>query len=199
MYGLFVGWVQWYYSPIFFAAGVVAICLAHARGRGHAAAWMVMGLAVLYTLAFGWLPAPEGLPSWLTKGIWAYVVHPVYPNAVFLSLVLLLAALIVHLRWLVGMAMAPSVTIGLVEASQTVQGWRHGKAVGMLLGAFGLLGAGAALQWWQERRGSNGERPMARTGQEGVGHGCPHEDTPSGATADGDTSGPGLSFEAPGT
>jgi hypothetical protein len=199
MYSFFVDWAQWYYSPIFLAAGVVVVSLAYARGRRTIAAWTAMGLAVAHALVFGRLPVPEELPNWMTQGLWRYVVHPVYPDAVFVSVCLLLAALIVHRRWLVGVAMAPSVSIGLVEVTETVQGSREGRVMGMLVGAFCLLGVGAAMQRWAEQRRRSADQPTDEPGQNGSARYPSQEAESSRTTVNGDADGPTLSFGSPET
>ncbi len=156
MYGFYLDWVQWYFSPIVVAAGVVIVCLSAAWGRGHHLAWGVMGLAVLHTATVAWLPVPEGIREPCSYGLGSYLIHPLYPSGSLGCMMLLVGGLLVGQIWLAALAVVPPACLFLYEAGSAVRSWRHARGVGVLVGAFGLLGCGALLQWLEERRKADG-------------------------------------------
>ena len=153
MRGLYVDWAQWYYSPIFLAAGAVAVALSQVTNKRHDAAWVVMGLAVIHTLVLWNVPAPKGLPIGWRSGLAVCVVHPVYSSGLFVSALWGVSALLLHRLWLYGLACLAPIVAGIVRLAHAALTLRHGKGVAMLGGAFALLGLGIALQWWQEHYG----------------------------------------------
>ena len=151
-YGLFVDCAQWYFSPIFLAIGVVAVGLGHASGRRVHETWMIMALAVVHAVAVRGDPVPDGLPETWRTGSMAWLVDPAQPSAVFASAMLAALGVMLHRGWIFCLAFVAPAMAAMTRTSHAVWTWRHGKGFVMLLGAFALLGAGAAIQWWQEHR-----------------------------------------------
>jgi len=152
-YGLFVDCAQWYFSPIFLAVGMVAVGLGHASGKRVPEAWMVMALAVVHAATASGDPVPDDLPETWRTGAAACLVDPVRPSAVFASVMLVGLGLLLRRGWLISLAFVAPAVSAATQTGQAVWTWRHGKGFAMLIGAFALLGAGVAIQWWQEHRG----------------------------------------------
>lgn len=160
MWGLFVYWAQWYFTPIFLAGGVVAVSLGAARGRGRTAAWMFLGMAVLHA-AVAWQDrVPILLPLPRPQSAAAYAVHPIYPSGAFLCLLFVGSGLLLRRLGLFSLSLVPPAVDGITRTVQAMWTWPRAKGVLMLLGAFALLGAGAAVQWWQEQRRSARPAPL---------------------------------------
>ncbi len=150
MWALGIEWAQWYFSPIFLAAGVVVVLLSHTRKSRYALAWAAMGLAVLHTLKAYHDPVPSYFPiDWHTQ-MGAFAYYPFQAYGLFTCLLLALGALITNQMGLFGIALVLPAGVGLTRASQQVWHWQYGKGIILLLGAFLLLGLGAILQWLQE-------------------------------------------------
>ncbi|HUU59914.1 MAG TPA: hypothetical protein VMZ50_10240, partial [Phycisphaerae bacterium] len=96
--------------------------------------------------------APSDLPATWRSGIGAYIVHPIIPSGVFVSLLLALTGLLLRRAWWFVLASAAPGIAACTKAVQTMLRLRHGKGLSLLAGAFVLLGAAAGLQWWRERR-----------------------------------------------
>ena len=148
----FVHWAQWYFSPIWLGVGAVAVSLSHARGRRRRLAWFVMVLAVAHASLVWPEAAPSDLPATWRSGIGAYIVHPIIPSGVFVSLLLALTGLLLRRAWWFVLASAAPGIAACTKAVQALLRLRHGKGLSLLAGAFVLLGAAAGLQWWRERR-----------------------------------------------
>lgn len=154
MYGLYVDWAQWYFSPVFLATGVVAVSLSCACGKRAQEAWFAMAIALIHSLVASLTPIPQELSnSWLA-GSFPHAVHPLFASGAFVSVVFGAAGLLIARWWLLSLAFVAPVLAGIVEAVRAIHRWPHGRGICMLLGAFLLLGAGAFLQWWQQRRES---------------------------------------------
>jgi len=149
MWGLFVEWSHWYFSPILLAGGVVCVCLSHACQRRRLEAWALMIMLICFVIAVSADPIPSQFPSQWQQGVGAYAVHPIYPAGVFLSVLLAAAGLLIQNWWLFGTAWVAPVSTVAFKATQAVWEWPHGKGVALLIGAFVLLAAGALLQWWK--------------------------------------------------
>lgn len=167
MWGLWVDWSQWYFSPVYIAIAVVAVALSIAAGRGRALAWGAMGLAGLHFIITYSGIRPEHLFAGWKGGAANYVLHPLYPNGAFFCVMFAASAYFLRYRlfWLVAAvlpvtlgaykllaAMAVPVSTGTQGVVDSIRDSKYGKGVALLLGAFVLLGAGVALQWRREQR-----------------------------------------------
>ena len=153
MWGMFVDWADWYFSPIFLALGIVAVSLSHSCRLRYRAAWVVMILAVLYAVVVCRDPVPRKLSmEWLMGWATTYITDPIYTSGVFVPLLFLFAWLLLGHWWMLVLALAVPFTFLMAKASRIIWTWRHGKGVALLFGAFISLGFGVALQWWQERK-----------------------------------------------
>lgn len=171
MWGLWVDWSQWYFTPIYVAIAVVAIALSLAARRWRAHAWALLVAAAVYFLITYTEALPEHMPSGWTRGVGAYILHPLYPNGVFVSVLFAAAALAVRHKALWMAAAVVPVAAGLYKLAQTLAkpvstgsekaldaifASRYGKGVALLLSSFLLLGAGVLVQWHRERRKAAG-------------------------------------------
>ena len=157
MWGQFIDWRAWYFSPIAVATGVVLVGLALSRRQRVPEAIVALVVAMIWTGAC-WQIAradpslPEKLPQAWRAGAAAYLVHPALPSGVLLTALLVLAAASVRNIWLLVSSAGPAALAGLAKGVKLLLLWRHGKGVAMLIGAFVLLGAGAMVQWLRTRR-----------------------------------------------
>jgi len=164
MWGLFVDWAQWYFSPIFLAIGVLAITLSHISGKRYAETWAVMGMTIMHAVLASHDGLPKEFPS-VTQGVLAYLVHPLYPSGLFVSILFALNWILMQQWWFLCLALVAPVSAGAAKISQTLWNSRHGKGIAIVLGAFLLLVIGAGLQWvqvhWEQRRskGQEGQNP----------------------------------------
>ena len=162
---LSVDWAQWYFSPVALAVGVVAVAITHARGAGMREAWILLGLAAVYAASTAGLPLPDQFPSAARAGLWAYVIHPVYPPAVLASAMMVGAAFVTRRWWMLGVAAACPVAAGVVKAVAAIWSWRYAKQFLLVFGAFVLLAGGGLLQWLGVRQSE--ARGQAGTGAQG--------------------------------
>ena len=95
----------------------------------------------------------------LVGGIWVLVdpFHRVGGRTVHLYMTLgafeaYIWMLLVLGRWQMRKGLAAPAGAGTVETVRFLRDWPYGKGAAMVLGAFALLGMGAGLQWWQQRR-----------------------------------------------
>ncbi|MBN1344000.1 MAG: hypothetical protein JXQ73_15050 [Phycisphaerae bacterium] len=151
----FVGFTAWYVTPIALAYGVVAVALSSACGRGYHAAWAMMGTAVMYSVVAAGSSAPADLPANWLHGPLSRPRYPLYASWAFASAMLAVTGVLLWRAWFVVLSLAAPAVAGMMESTSAVVRWRGGKGFTMLLGAFALLGLGAALQWWQQRRGGS--------------------------------------------
>lgn len=152
MWSMFIGWAQWYFTPVFLAGALASVCLAHARKRHLTASWLLVAAAVAHAVAAAAGPAPGLLPVDRIEAVIPYATHPLYPSALLATLTLTVAVSLLRRRWFLAAALAPPAAVGTAETVRILRSSPYGKGAAMLLGAFALLGLGAAMQWWQERR-----------------------------------------------
>lgn len=152
MYGAFVDPAWWYFSPLVLAAALVGIALAHATRRGCPYAWLAFATAGFYCLAAATDNVHPPLP-----GAWQHLpanllAQPLYSPAGFgLLLLLIIGALLKQIGFIL-LAVALPLGYGSVLTAKAISTKTYGKGLSVLAGAFALLGAGAALQWYQHRR-----------------------------------------------
>ncbi len=149
MWGLFVDWAQWYFSPIFLAAGFVVVALSIGTVSLRRYAWALFGLTILHALAAAHSQLPDDFPTgWFAE----YFVNPYYTGGVFIILLLAGGAMLLERWWLLAPALAIPASVGTFQSVQIIWNCRHGKGLTLLLAAFILLAVGVTLQWLQEKR-----------------------------------------------
>lgn len=161
MWGLYVDWAAWYFSPVGLAAAMLVICLSIVTGRQYRPAWLFLLMAIGYTLIASGAKAPPELITFMKSSgdsSWRifteaklFLLEPLYANGCFLTLLFAFAGWMVGQTWLFFFAGGLPVTAGLSELAQLLMRWRHGKGTSLLLGAFVVLALAAGLQWWQEK------------------------------------------------
>jgi hypothetical protein len=147
MWGLFVEWARWFFSPVYLAGaiGVFALCIAR-----RAAGWFALFLAIFYAGVVSIEPLPGQMPlSWSAPG--AIACTTVYGSAVFGSLLLAVVAAVLWRLWPLILALAGPVAAGTVKVVTWLLSLAYGVGLAILGASFLLLGAGAAVQWWRER------------------------------------------------
>jgi len=153
MWGLYVNWSQWYFSPIFIAAAVIMLSLSYARGVRGQEAWVFLVFSILHIVFTSHGSIPREFPVAWSRGIGAYLVHPIYPSGALMSLLFGMAGWVLDCRWFYGLALLAPVAGGIFKITKAMWNWRSGKGVALVIAAFVFLGAGAALQAWQVRWG----------------------------------------------
>ena len=167
MWGLFVDWSQWYFSPIYVALAAIAVTLTMASGRQkRLAILMMMGAGLHFLLTYA-ESRPSALPVAWGGGLGAYVMHPLYMNGLFFSLLFAAAAWLLGRKvlWAVAAvlpvgsllykgatAVAEPISKGANATIEGIESFRHSKGVLLLLSAFLLLGAGVAVQRNREKK-----------------------------------------------
>jgi len=160
MRSMFVDGGQWYFIPIYLAAGVVTLCLCDARGRHYAGGIMVSVLAIIHALVFimGHDTLLMQTPQLLAGG---FAARPLYMNALFAALLLGWAWIVLRQTWQLLLAVIGPAGYTGFQITLAVMKWRYGKGVALLLGAFAALGAAALLQWWYERSSAHDDEAEA--------------------------------------
>jgi len=152
MYGVFVDPAWWYFSPMILGGTLVGVALAHATGQGQPYAWVAFVTAAAYCLAATGDHVHPPLPD-----IWQslpanLLAEPFYSPAGFALLMLVAIGILLKQIGFVLLAVALPLGFGFVMAAKAISTRTYGKGLSVLAGAFALLGAGGALQWYQHRR-----------------------------------------------
>jgi len=148
---LYIQWAGWYFTPVGLAGGAVLVILSHACRKHCWMAWIVLLLTVVFCLTLRNDTIPDDFPAaWLTGPV-AYLIHPLYPAAAFVSIIFVIGAILLRQWWLFSLAAVSPLAMGITRLLQFIWQAKQGKGISLLLSAFILLGAGATLQWFQQR------------------------------------------------
>ncbi len=155
-----VDWAGWYLSPALLAGGVWLLGLSLARGRERGPAAILLGVVILACLLMTEMDAPGELPASWQTGAWRLLTRPLLLDGLWLMALLVGAAWAAKRLYLLAAAAVPAVGFVGVQGVRGLASTRHGPALTMLLGAFALLGGGAALQWYTIRHPRNPAKPL---------------------------------------
>jgi hypothetical protein len=181
MWGQSVDWSQWFFAPVYLAMAVTAVALSSAAGRRRPVAWALLAAAIAFVAITYQQPTPERFPPEWAGYVGRYLVHPLYPAAAYFMLLMAATAVTLGQYLFFVAAVAPALIAGVGKlvsilnrpasdwsrkTFDAVADFRHSKAVGMLLGAFVLLGLGVLLQWLREREKSRRDASSPADGDE---------------------------------
>jgi len=163
MWGFYMDWAAWYFTPIAVSAGVVALALSYAAGRARHLGWLAMAIAAVVAVGTLASRAPARLPETWTRAFGQHRMLPLYASGMQMTVLLVLVAAMLHRAWMLVMAGALPVLAGVAKGVERLLNWTHGLGAALFLGAFALLGVGGWLQWCQGRRpperGASGATP----------------------------------------
>ncbi len=150
MWGMYIRWAQWYFSPVYLSAGVMLVCAATSARLFRPQAWLLLALAILFTACVRTDPIPADMPTNFPGGLERFLLHPYHPAALFTSFLLFACGMTLRQVPLAATGLLGPITWGGAEGTRAMLYYSIGKGLACVLGAFVLLAFGAILQWWQE-------------------------------------------------